>query len=173
VTISNITVTATTNLKIVSAIELLLPGKWKYAKSTRVDSSFFYYLGNPIYLPWPFMTPLNNTFYDLDSNRNYMIFSENSIAYSFQEAWGLGQSGLQYKDTIPYSINNNEVYLSFVAGTNQISNPTFNYAAYNDTIKIHTISSNKMVITRSYHSKHYGHANTLNHRKESIDSLVR
>lgn len=174
VSISNLTINAQENLRIVSPNELLIIGKWKYAKSVKVDSSYIIAEMLLIELPWPFMTPPNNTFYDLDSNYNYLSFSENGFANYFQGAWGIGQSGIIYKDTIPYSVNNDQIYLNYSAGNNQIAiNPQFSYPAYNDTIKILSISRNKMIIYRNYHYKHYGHANTIDHRKYSIDSLVR
>ncbi len=174
VTISNLTVSSTTNLRIVSSNELLILGKWKYAKSLKVDSAFLYNGPQLVELPWPFITPPNNISYNLDTTTNYLFFSENGTANYFQFAWGLGQSGIMYKDTIPYTVNNSQVYLTYPAGTNQIAtNPQFSYPTYTDTIKIQSISINKMVIYRNYHDKHYGHANTFDHRKYSIDSLVR
>jgi len=177
VTTKGQTATWISNFKIVLSAQLLIEGNWKYAKSVRCDTEYF---ALPyITQPWPF-TPNTGTFYNMDTTSDYLKFKTNNSLNSFQSSWGTGQAGRLYKDTIQYSISGNLIILSYPAGINTESLSIItgaitplSYQAYQDTIFISKLTSTSMVIKRNYHYKHYGWAEALYVKKESLDSLVK
>jgi len=176
VTTNGQTATWVTNFKLVLATQLLIEGNWKYAKSVRCDTEYFVgYMTQP----WPFI-PNTGTFYNMDTTFDYLKFKTNNSLHSFQSSWGTAQAGRLYKDTIQYSISGNLIILVYPAGVNSESRSIvtgniapINYLTYQDTIFIQNLTSNRMMIKRNYHYKHYGWSGTSYVKKESIDSLVR
>ncbi len=161
ITISGQTATSTSNFKLLSRNEVLILGNWIYKNSIRSDTvvnggvvtyanSFQYTNPNPSF--------------------NYLIFTDSGKAYSFQQAWGQGQSGALYKDTINYSVNNNQIFLLYPAGTNNYSGG-FTYLAYQDTINIKSLTGNSFSLSRYYHYKHFTY--NTGETKQSIDSLIK
>jgi len=160
-----------------SATQLLLEGKWKYAKSVRVDSEYFAL--SAYNQPWPFAAPWGIVF-DLDTTYNYLKFSSDGTLYSFQSSWGTGQAGRFYEDTVRYNISGSFIYLSYPAGVNSEAHSVtatpaepIIYNAYQDTITIISLTANTITIKRNYHYKHYGWTQTTSVKKESVDSLVK
>jgi len=169
VTVAGKTITANNRFRLVLANQILLEGNWKYVESIRCDTE---YLNNGSVLPWPFM-PNTGIFTNMDTLNNKLKFLSNETLYSFQTAWGTGQSGRIYQDTVSYSLRGNLILLSYPMGINTYAIPSFAYPSYQDTIFINSITANYMTILRTYHYKHYGHADILYDKKQSIDSLIK
>lgn len=155
------TATSFSNFTLLSPNELLVLGKWYYANSIRNDTVI--QNGSMIWASSYSYTNLNN-------NTDYLMFTDSGVVYSFQFAWGIGQSGGKYQDTVNYTVKNNNIFLSYPAGTNNLGN-AFNYSSYQDTIAIKSLTSNNFSILRSHHYKHF----TFNfgETKQSIDNLIR
>lgn len=159
ITIAGQTATSASNLNIVSPNQLLILGKWVYAASNRYDSIY----ANRI------VTRIDVS--NLNTNTNYLAFTGDGKAYSFQQGWGLGHSGAFYRDTVNYTIFDKTVYLSYPAGTNYYGGTPFTYPAYQDTITIKSLTANSFALTRNYHFKHF--STNSGEVKLSIDSLIR
>lgn len=166
------TTTSTTSFKLASSLELLIVGKWFYKYSILSDTEYVNNNNQILTLPWPFMAGTNpQTNYD--SSFNFLAFNDNGISNNSRYAWGLGQSGIIYRDTVSYTQENNNIYLNFPTGVNSYSSPGFSYPAYQDTLIVNSITQNSLVIFRRYHQKHYGNSNNILNKKLSFDSLIK
>ena len=158
VTIADQTVTSASNVNIISSNQLLILGKWVYASWNGYDSVFV----NRIVTHYHGSNP--------DSNYNYLIFTD-SVVYYFHQTWGYGQSGAFYRDTVNYTIWDNNILLSYPSGTNNYSGTPFTYPAYQDTMTITSLTANSFTLSRNYHFKHF--FDNTREVKQSIDSLMR
>lgn len=167
------TAKSATSFKLASSLELLIIGKWFYKYSILSDTEYVNNNNQIQTLPWPFMAGTNpQTNYD--SSFSFLTFNDNGISNNSRYAWGLGQSGAIYRDTVPYTQVNNNIYLNFPVGVNSYSpSPGFSYPAYQDTLIVNSITQNSLVIFRRYHQKHYGNSNNILNKKLSLDSLIK
>ncbi|RTL47326.1 MAG: hypothetical protein EKK39_14510 [Sphingobacteriales bacterium] len=139
----------------------LVLGKWVYAHSNKYDS---------VFASGGFATHTQSS--NLDSNHNYLLFTDSNILYSVQYGWGAGMSGTIYNDTVHYTIVGNNIFLSWPAGINMYAGPTtFTYPTYQDTIVIKSLTESSFTLTRNYHFKHF--IVNSGEVKQSIDSLIR
>ena len=161
VTISGQTAKAASNFTTLSRNELLVLGNWHYATTIRNDTVI--QNGKTI---WESSYPYSN----LNATFDYLNFTDSGVVYSFQSAWGIGQSGKQYKDTVSYTISNNTIILTYPSGMNNLGN-AFAYLSYYDTISIKALTSNYFSLTRNHHFKHYTFSS--GETKQSADSLTK
>lgn len=166
------TATSVTSFKLASPLELLMVGKWFYKYSILSDTEYVNNNNQIQTLPWPF-TAGTNPQTNYDSSFNFLTFNDNGISNNSRYAWGQGQAGIIYRDTVSYTQINNIIYLSFPAGVNSYSSPVFSYPAYQDTLVVNSITRNSLVIFRRYHQKHYANSNNILNKKLSLDSLIR
>ena len=166
------TATSSTSFRFVSAMELLIVGKWFYKYSILSDTEYVNNNNQIQIFPWPFLPGVNpQTNYD--SSFNYITFNDTGISNNSRYGWGIGQAGTIYRDTISYNQSSNIIYLSFPAGINTYSGQMFSYPGYQDTITINSITQNSLVIFRRYHQKHYANSNNILNKKLSLDSLIK
>jgi hypothetical protein len=161
VTIAGQSATSSSNFRLLSTNEVFIIGNWTYKNSVRSDT-----VRNGNVITYASSNQVSNFNPILD----YLIFTDSGKVYSAQSGWGVGFSGVFYKDTINYTMTNNKIFLSYPAGINSYGTG-FTYQAYQDTINIKTLTNNSFSYSRYYHSKHW----TFNsgETKLSIDSLIK
>ncbi|MGH2649321.1 MAG: hypothetical protein ACRDE8_17205 [Ginsengibacter sp.] len=136
-------------------------GKWIYSTSLTVDSFDTY-------------TGYSNRYLILTNPAQffYIDFIDSSKVLYHGSAFGIGESGAFYNDSISYNVSENNVYLSFPSGDSYWGDVTFtNYPAYTDTIGIISISADSLIITKNYHFQHFALYN--GEYKRSIDTLIK
>jgi IPT/TIG domain len=157
------TATSASNFRLLSSYEVFLIGNWIYKNSFRSDTVIN---GGIIAYTNNFQYP------NLSPTSNYLIFTDSGKAYSAQEGWGYGMSGVYYIDTINYTLTANKIYLSYPAGINNYSGGV-SYPAYQDTINISSLTKNSFSLSRYYHYKHINITTGLIDIKKSVDSLIK